>query len=67
MDIRNHRCSSCGKSLCCETVHHAYERYQQELVALLAQPEPDRARIAFLMFLIAAIHRRFPAMKESAS
>ncbi len=60
-------CSRCGRDLSREVVNRAYARYQEELASLLAQPEPDRARIAFLTFLISALDRRFGIMKEKAS
>jgi hypothetical protein len=61
------KCSNCGKTLCCQTIHQIYRRYQERLAALLAEPEPDRERIAFLMFILDAIHRRYPELKDSAS
>ena len=67
MNIDKHQCSKCGRPSCCATVHQVYQRYQQELAALLAQPEPDRARIAFVMFLISALDRRFHVIEDSAS
>jgi hypothetical protein len=67
MDIHTYRCSSCGKPGCCDAHHRAYSRYLQELQQLLAQPEVDRERITFLMFLIATLEQRFHVLKESAS
>jgi hypothetical protein len=67
MNIDNHQCSSCGQPRCCKTIHRIYQRQQEELAALLAQPEPDRERIAFQMFLIYATSRRFPGLKEMSA
>ena len=60
-------CACCGKDLSRELINHTAARYQKELNELLSQPNPDRARIAFLTLLISALGRRSEMMKEKAS
>ena len=60
-------CACCGKDLGREVVNSTAARYQQELNELLSQPNPDRARVAFLTLLIAVLGRRSEMMKEKAS
>ncbi len=60
-------CACCGKDLSRELVNATARRYQQELNELLSQPEPDRARVAFLTLLISVLDRRSQMMKEKAS
>ncbi len=60
-------CACCGKDLSREIINRTAARYEQELNELLSQPNPDRARIAFLTLLISALGRRSARMKEKAS
>ena len=67
MNIPTCSCARCGRDLSREVINRTASRYEQELNELLSQPNPDRARVAFLTLLIAVLGRRSEMMKEKAS